>query len=376
MSTMRANSFNKTFDSDEISKRERVDLTLNHKSVDRVALLERVDYNPSIMAFFTGKKINGFKYTLDDICCVIKKTLDVCFPPNVPRGTKRIIDEDGITIQNENWTRWIVKRPFSDVEGARLWLEEKIRREYKKKKHFSFFHEKRKYNHYMNGIQKKIGETTICSFSSNGFCDLFFQMGLEIFSFFSIKYPELLFEFMHISTENELDRIRAIADRTLTQMILIPEDFATKHGLIFSPEFLRHYHFPFIEKLTRQWHDHDIKVIYHSDGNYKKAIPDLIKCGVDGFYCLEPNCLMDIVELKKAWPDMIWAGSIDGVDLMERGKSNEVILEVNRQIRETKALEEGGIFLATSSTLNPLIKLENFNAMIFAVGELHNSNFA
>ena len=64
-----------------------------------------------------------------------------------------------------------------------------------------------------------------------------------------------------------------------------------------------------------------MKVIYHSDGNYKTAIPALMDCGVDGFYCLEPNC---------------------------------------------------GMFVATSSEINPPIKPENFRAMVEAVGSLEN----
>jgi len=100
-----------------------------------------------------------------------------------------------------------------------------------------------------------------------------------------------------------------------------------------------------------------------------------MKCGVDGFYCLEPNCGMDIVELKNAWPEMVWAGGVDGVDLMERGAPEQVRAEVRRQILESRALETGGMFVASSSEINPPIPPENFRAVVETAGEVLNPDF-
>ena len=96
---------------------------------------------------------------------------------------------------------------------------------------------------------------------------------------------------------------------------------------------------------------------------------------MDGFYCLEPSLGMDIVALRNAWPKHVWAGGLDGVDLMERGAPNQVRREVRRIIKETDALHSGGIFIDTSSEINPPIKPENFRAMIDAVGEMCNPDF-
>jgi len=101
-----------------------------------------------------------------------------------------------------------------------------------------------------------------------------------------------------------------------------------------------------------------------------------MQCGVDGFYCLEPACGMDILELKRTYPEMVWAGGLDGVDLMERGGPADVRAEVHRHIRESNVLQEGGMFVATSAEINPPVKPENFRAMIEAVGELTNPDFA
>ena len=172
----------------------------------------------------------------------------------------------------------------------------------------------------MLDTQAKIGETVLLNFSFTGFCTVFDKMGLDLYTYFFVDYPEVLAEFMDVSVSCELRRIHAVADAELSPVILIPEDFSSKRGPIFSPDFCRRYHHEPVRKLTEAWHEHGVKVLFHSDGNYKAAIPDLLACGVDGFYCLEPNAGMDIVELKNAYPQVTWSGGIDGVDLMERGE--------------------------------------------------------
>ncbi len=224
-------------------------------------------------------------------------------------------------------------------------------------------------------MQLKVGETVICHWSMTGFCSAFDCLGLELHTYLTCEYPEMLSEFMQVSTANELDRIHAVADTQLSPVILIPEDFSTKQGPIFPPDFLNEYHYPYVKLLTDAWHSYDIKVLYHSDGNYRKAIPGLMACGVDGFYCLEPGCGMHIIELKNTWPGMVWAGGVDGVDLMERGTPGEVRRTIHRHIEQTNALATGGMFVASSSEINPPIEPENFKAMVDAVGELFNPDF-
>jgi len=70
---------------------------------------------------------------------------------------------------------------------------------------------------------------------------------------------------------------------------------------------------------------------------------------------------------------MVWAGGVDGVDLLERGTPAQVRAEVHRQIRETNALETGGMFVASSSEINPPVKPENFKAMLAAAGEFNHA---
>ena len=115
----------KLFPNDRMSKRERVEATLNHQPVDRAALHDELSYNAGVLALYTGQRISGFDYTLADIGLAIQRSLDMCFAPHAPVGTQRV-EQGGWVRQNDNWTSWLVSRPFADVEGARSWLEGKI----------------------------------------------------------------------------------------------------------------------------------------------------------------------------------------------------------------------------------------------------------
>jgi uroporphyrinogen decarboxylase len=357
----------KLFHHDEMTKRERVEATLDHQPVDRAALHEQLSYNSAVIGWCAGRPIAGFDYTVDDICLAIRMTLDMCFPPVAPRGTARVTTPDGFVFQNDQWTAWRVSRPFHDPQGARDWL---LRRtDALRAEPFDPQAARAAYREEMLSLQRRIGETVILNYSSTGFCDAWDRMGLELFSFFIQDYPRALEDYLTLTTEREVARIHAVADAALSPVILIPEDFATKQGPIFSPAFLRLFHYPHVRRLADAWHARGIRVLYHSDGNYRMAIPDLMACGVDGFYCLEPGVGMDAVALKRRWPGMVWAGGIDGVDLMERGTPDQVRAEVRRHIRETRALETGGLFVATSSEISPTIPAANYRAMVEAVGE-------
>ncbi|MCX7917315.1 MAG: hypothetical protein N2589_04225 [bacterium] len=303
----------------ELSKRERVERTLIFEDVDRVAIHDQVSYNPEVISFYTGRKINGFNYSLNDICEVIRKTLDMTFPSFPPKGRKRWVEEYGTIYQDDYWSTWVIKSPDIDKEK-------------------------------ILNIKKLIGDdTVICDYpTSVGLCELWNHGLIEPLTYLIYDEPEIIEEYFEFRTEYEVKKADLIGVLKLFPVILIPDDIASKTGPIFSPEFYKRYFFPYLKKQIDVWHAYGIKVIYHSDGNYKILIDDFIKIGVDGFYCLELSCGMDIVELKNKYPNIIWAGGVDGVNLMERGSIYDVEKEVKRQIYETNALNKGGLFIGTS----------------------------
>ena len=231
----------KIFPNDRMSKRERVLATLNHQSVDRCALMEQLSFNPQVIADWTGKPIIGFDYTVDDICAVIRQTMDLIMPPVAPRGSERVTDQDGFVWQHDNWTTWLASRPFDDEEGGRKWLEKRILD--LRNSHIDADKTRREWGKYMRDLQDKIGETQILAYPINtGLCAIYGDggMGLEIFSFFHADHPDVTHEFMALNMRRGLERLHAIGDEyaSVSPVVLVAEDFATKQGPIFPPEFL------------------------------------------------------------------------------------------------------------------------------------------
>jgi hypothetical protein len=374
MNTARGQDVEKLFPTDVLSKRERVERTLNFKPVDRAVLHDQISYNPAVIAQYTGKVIEGYAYTAADVGQVIRRTLDACFIPVSPSGVGFRRDADGFTYYDDNWNSSLTGRPFSDLNGAKDYLRRKTAE--LRSNPFDAGAERASYREYMEGIQALIGETVHIDFSiGTGFCDCWSKLGLELFSYLYAEEPQVLRDFLEACAEVSVRKVEAAGDPALSPVVLIAEDFASKSGSIFSPRLLRDLHFPYLRRLTRAWHERGLKVLYHSDGNWKSLIPELASCEVDGFYCLEPALGMDIVALARAWPGMVWAGGLDGVDLMERGEPAQVRAEVQRQIRETGVLQRGGVFISSSSEINPPVRRENFQAMVEAVGELSNPDF-
>src|SRR5450759_1037742 len=155
-------SFEKIFPGDQLSKRERVERTLNFQPVDRVPLHEQLSYNPGVIALYLRKPVHGFDYTLEDIGAVIRQTLDACFPPVAPLGTRRVVNADGFEIQNDNWTSWTVSRPFQDLAGAREFLLRKTERILKAL--FNADQEHLAYQSTMQHLQRLVGETVIIDY--------------------------------------------------------------------------------------------------------------------------------------------------------------------------------------------------------------------
>ncbi|MBI2441850.1 MAG: hypothetical protein HYV35_10825 [Lentisphaerae bacterium] len=366
-------AFEKIFPTDCLSKRERVALTLRHQAVDRAAILDQVSYNPAVVAAYAGKPIDAFDYGEDEICAVIRQTLDVCMVPVNVRRMGPVATADGFVIRYDHWHSWIESRPFKDEHGARDWLL----RHTQQLRERPFNAEKCRADHlqYMTDLQHKIGETVFMPFSQTGFMDVYHQMGLEIFAYCAADYPDVLADYLCVSVGRELKRIHAVADRALSPVTLILEECAANQGPTFSPRDLEAHQYPHLKSLAEAWHEHGVAVLFASGGNYNAIIPELRACGLDGCYCLEPAAGMDIVELKNAYPDMVWACGVDGVALLEQGTPAKVKAEVRRQIQATNALQTGGLFVGSSSEINPPIRLDNFQAMIAAVGELPNPRF-
>jgi uroporphyrinogen decarboxylase len=186
-------------------------------------------------------------------------------------------------------------------------------------------------------------------------------MGLEGLSFALADDPDLvaaLFErvgrFQYRVTENLL-RFDAVG------AIWHADDIAFKTQLLVSPRVLRAHVFPWYTEMNRLAHAKDRLVVYHSDGDLREVVEDIIGCGFDGLNPIEPPA-MDITAVKRQYGKRISIiGNIDLGYTLTRGTAAEVRAEVRQRIRDLAP--GGGYAVSSSNSVPEYVPLANFNAM-------------
>ena len=144
-------------------------------------------------------------------------------------------------IQQEHWTSWIVARPFRDVAGLKLWVEEQIRRTeaavYDRAYGAQLHATVREFQaSFASGDPTGRGDPTVFVLESGvGLTEMYHTAGMELFSYLLADDPDLVEAWLEARLQSELRRVAAIADADLIPIALTYDDLAYKTGLLFSP---------------------------------------------------------------------------------------------------------------------------------------------
>lgn len=152
-------------------------------------------------------------------------------------------------------------------------------------------------------------------------------------------------------------------------ILALGDDISMQTGMLMSPKMWREWFKPRLAAVIKAAKDTkpDLLVQYHTDGDCREVIPDLIEVGVDILNPVQPEC-MDPVELKKKYGDQLsFSGTIGTQSTMPHGTPEDVRREVRRMI-ETVG-RGGGLFLAPTHVLEPDVPWENVVAFIDAARE-------
>ncbi len=154
-----------------------------------------------------------------------------------------------------------------------------------------------------------------------------------------------------------------------TDIVGCGEDVGMQQALIMGPEIWRREIKPRFRKIIRRAKAARPEVLffYHSDGNIREIIPDLIEIGVDILNPLQPECL-DPAEVKRTFGDRLsFNGAIGTQTVMPRGTPDEVRAAVRHAFATVG--RGGGYCCAPSHTLEPEVPWENIVAFVEACRE-------
>jgi uroporphyrinogen decarboxylase len=143
-------------------------------------------------------------------------------------------------------------------------------------------------------------------------------------------------------------------------MIELPgDDFAGNQNLIISPRMFRKFIQPSLVRFVKTIREYrsDLRIMFHSDGNIYRLIPDLIASGVDTLHPLEPLESMNLDAIKTEFGSQL--SFIGGIDISHAlsGTPEELKAEVEHRIQQLGA--NGGYILAPSNHIQADVPPEN-----------------
>jgi hypothetical protein len=104
-----------------------------------------------------------------------------------------------------------------------------------------------------------LAPTVPCHIESPIGLDVIYNMaGWELFSYLIAEYPGIISEVFEELNLHEVNRVHLVADKKISPLVVVYCDIASKHDVIFSPEYLRAEFFPRLKRLVHAWNEHDI----------------------------------------------------------------------------------------------------------------------
>ena len=171
-----------------------------------------------------------------------------------------------------------------------------------------------------------------------------------------------------------LDRLEALRIKQAeiyavagVDILRIGDDVGTERGMMISPGQFREKLKPRYARIIAAARrvKPDILIFYHSDGDCRQIIPDLIEIGVEILNPVQPEC-MDPAEIKRQYgKDLAFIGTISTQRTMPFGTPDEVRDEVRHRI-ETVGYD-GGLLLSPSHLLQDEVPWENVLAFFDAI---------
>ena len=134
--------------------------------------------------------------------------------------------------------------------------------------------------------------------------------------------PELLHEINQFIVDTYIHYLDKIFDIIKPEVILLEEDLSGSTGPMLSPntfdEFVAAYYkqlFPFLKSKGVK------NIFVDTDGDFNILIPNFIEAGLDGFLPMDVNAGMDIVEVRKNYPQLKFIGGFNKLKIADGKKA-------------------------------------------------------
>ena len=176
-------------------------------------------------------------------------------------------------------------------------------------------------------------------------------------------FVERLFE---IITDLRITMARRFVEADV-DILRLGDDVGTQKGMMISPEIWRKFLKPCLLKIIKESKKirPDIPILYHSDGDIRDIIPELIDIGVTILNPIQPEC-MNPLELKKKYGNKLTLmGTIGTQSTLPLGTVDEVKKNVESMCYEIG--KDGGFIIMPTHSINRDVPWENIVTFYEAV---------
>lgn len=185
-------------------------------------------------------------------------------------------------------------------------------------------------------------------------------MGIENHLYAFYDEPELMHNINQFVLDIYLEYLAKIIEIVQPEVLLFPEDLSGKNGPMLSPECFDEFVGAYYKKLFPVLKEHGVKNIFvDTDGDFRILIPNFLEAGVDGFLPVDVNAGMDIVEVRKQFPNIKFIGGFNKLVLLESRKAIDCEFE-----RILPVIRQGGYVVGLDHQAAPDTPLENYKYYI------------
>lgn len=214
-------------------------------------------------------------------------------------------------------------------------------------------------------VERLRGERAIVFLTHDGFeFSHYLRGGMEHLMVDYVDRPRLAHELAEMVIDYKI-RLMTKAIELGADVVVSGDDYAGRTGPLISPAHFEEFVLPYLKRSVQAAHDAGAPYIKHTDGNIWKLLDDLVDAGIDAIDPIEPIAGMDIGQVKERYGDRLaLVGNVDCTELLPNGTPNQVAEAVKETI--AKAALNGGYILASSNSIHPGVKPENYQAMVQA----------
>jgi len=171
--------------------------------------------------------------------------------------------------------------------------------------------------------------------------------------------------------EMSIDHNVAVARNAIrmgADFIALGDDYGATTGPIFSPKSFEELLLPGLKTVVSEIKKAGGFVIKHTDGNINSILDMIISAGIDAIHPLEEKAGMDIAGVQEKYRGKVAViGGIDCSELLTNKFPEDVIAETKKLLKNISS--RGGHIVASSNTIHPKVKPENYLAMVDTVKE-------